>query len=286
MVMTAMTSLGMISLQLLEIVPIFERVRPILEEKPEVSDDRRHPGSLTGEIELFHLNFRYTEDGPLIIRNVDLKIRRGEFVAFVGPSGSGKSTLLRLLLGFEVPESGYLYYDGQDLSTLDLREVRKQMGVVLQTSQLLPTTIYQNIVGASTTLNPADAMFAAKASGLDQDIEQMPMGMYTVVSEGGAGFSGGQKQRLMIARALVNKPRMVFFDEATSALDNQTQRIVTESLDRMDATRIVVAHRLSTVVDADRIVVLDAGEVVEQGSYEELIALNGVFYELAKEQQT
>jgi ATP-binding cassette subfamily C protein len=284
-VLNAVLQLGMSSLKLLEIVPIFERVRPILEEPAEVTDARRHPGDLRGNIELYHLNFRYQPDGPLILKSLDLKIRRGEFVALVGPSGSGKSTVLRLLLGFETPESGYVYYEGQDLASLDLREVRKKLGAVLQSSQLMPTTIYQNIIGASTTLTMGDAQWAAEKSGLASDILQMPMGMHTVVSEGGGGFSGGQKQRLMIARALVHRPKIVLFDEATSALDNRTQRIVTESLKEMDATRITIAHRLSTVIDADRIIVLKAGEVVESGNYQELMAQGGVFYELARSQQ-
>ena len=285
-VLNAMLQLGMASLQLLEIVPIFERVSPILTEPAEVTDDRRHPGDLRGNIELYHVNFRYQPDGPLILRNLDLKIHKGEFVALVGTSGSGKSTVLRLLLGFENPESGYVYYEGQDLATLDLREVRKKIGAVLQSSQLMPTTMYHNIVGASTSLTMEDAQWAAKMSGLDADIREMPMGMHTVVSEGGGGFSGGQKQRLMIARALVHRPRIVFFDEATSALDNRTQRIVTQSLKEMDATRVTIAHRLSTVIDADRIIVLDKGSVIESGTYDELMALGGVFYELASRQQT
>jgi ATP-binding cassette subfamily C protein len=285
-VLGAATQLGMATLQLLEIIPIFERVKPILTEPPEVTDDRRHPGELRGNVELYHVNFRYEKDGPLILKNLDLKIRKGEFVALVGPSGSGKSTVLRLLLGFETPESGYVYYEGQDLATLDLREVRRQIGAVLQTSQLMPTTIHQNIISASTTLTVADSERAAKMSGLDADIKQMPMGMHTVVSEGSGGFSGGQKQRLMIARALVMTPRIVLFDEATSALDNRTQKIVTDSLRAMDATRITIAHRLSTVVDADRIIVLDQGVIVESGTYQELMDMGGVFYDLARRQQT
>jgi NHLM bacteriocin system ABC transporter ATP-binding protein len=284
--LTGLLTLAMTSLDLLEIVPIFERVRPVLTEPSEVTDDRRHPGELKGNLEFYHINFRYAPDGPLILKGLDLKIRKGEFVAIVGTSGSGKSTTLRLLLGFEQPESGYVYFDGQDLATLDLREVRKQIGTVLQSSRLMPTTIFQNIIGASTVLGLEDAWRAARMSGLDKDIEGMPMGMHTVVSEGGGGFSGGQKQRLMIARALVNRPRLVLFDEATSALDNRTQQIVTRSLKELDATRITIAHRLSTVVDADRIVVMDQGVIVEQGTYHELMERRGVFYELAVRQQT
>jgi ATP-binding cassette subfamily C protein len=283
MFLTAMLALSSASLSILSIVPMYERLKPIITTPPEIDDAKSYPGELMGEIEVFHVNFRYKPDGPLILKNVELKIKAGEFIAFVGGSGSGKSTLLRLLLGFEKPEAGNVYFDGQDLATLDLREVRQQMGVVLQTSRLVPTDIYRNIVGASP-LTLDDAWEAARMAGLEDDIKNMPMGMHTVVSEGGGTFSGGQRQRLMIARAIVNKPRILFFDEATSALDNRTQKIVTDSLDAMHATRIVVAHRLSTIINADRIVVLEQGRIVEEGSYKELLERGGHFAELAKRQ--
>ena len=281
--LTAMLALSSASLSILSIVPMYERLKPIITTPPEIDDAKSYPGELMGEIEVFHVNFRYKPDGPLILKNVELKIKPGEFIAFVGGSGSGKSTLLRLLLGFEKPEAGNLYYDGQDLATLDLREVRQQMGVVLQTSRLMPTDIFRNIVGASP-LTIDDAWEAARMAGLEEDVKNMPMGMHTVVSEGGGTFSGGQRQRLMIARAIVNRPRILFFDEATSALDNRTQKIVTDSLDAMHATRIVVAHRLSTIINADRIIVLEQGRIVEEGSYQELIERGGHFAELAKRQ--
>jgi ATP-binding cassette subfamily C protein len=217
------------------------------------------------------------------LKDLSLRIRPGEYVALVGGSGSGKSTLLRLLLGFEKPESGSVFYDGHDLTSLDIREVRQQLGVVLQSSKLMPTDIYRNIIG-SRNLTVNDAWEAARMAGLDRDIKNMPMGMHTVVSEGGGTFSGGQRQRLMIARALVNKPRIIFFDEATSALDNETQRVVTQSMDSMQATRIVIAHRLSTIINADRIFVLHLGELVQSGSYAELMSEGGLFAELAKRQ--
>jgi NHLM bacteriocin system ABC transporter ATP-binding protein len=283
MFLTAMLALSSASLSILSIVPMYERLKPIITTEPEIDDAKSYPGELMGEIEVFHVNFRYKADGPLILKNVSLKIKPGEFIAFVGGSGSGKSTLLRLLLGFEKPEAGNVYYDGQDLATLDLREVRQQMGVVLQTSRLVPTDIYRNIVGASP-LTLDDAWEAARMAGLEDDIKGMPMGMHTVVSEGGGTFSGGQRQRLMIARAIVNRPRILFFDEATSALDNRTQKIVTDSLDAMHATRIVVAHRLSTIINADRIIVLEQGRIVEEGSYKELLERGGHFAELAKRQ--
>ncbi|MES2708564.1 MAG: NHLP bacteriocin export ABC transporter permease/ATPase subunit [Verrucomicrobiota bacterium] len=282
--LAAMLGLSRASMSMLAVVPVWERLKPILLTSPELGEDRMFPGELTGQIDLYHVNFRYDPEGPLILQNVSLSIRPGEFVAFVGPSGSGKSTLLRVLLGFEVPESGKAFFDGQDLQTLDLREVRQRLGVVLQTSRLAPTTIFQNIIGPNTSLTLEDAWAAAEGSGLADDVRGMPMGMQTVISEGGGTFSGGQKQRLMIARAIVNRPRILFFDEATSALDNQTQKMVTNSLDAMHATRIVIAHRLSTIANADRIVVLVKGRVVENGTYDELIKLNGHFAELARRQ--
>lgn len=280
---TAMQSLAESSLSLLRAVPVFERLKPILEEQPESDESKSHPGRLRGEIALSNVFFRYTEDGPQILKGVSLKIEPGDFVAFVGSSGCGKSTLMRLLLGFEKPGSGAIYYDGQDISTLDVRMLRGQLGVVLQESRVLPTDIYRNVVGTSSRTMD-EAWEAAEMAGLAEDVRAMPMGMHTVVSEGGGTFSGGQRQRLLIARALVNKPRIIFLDEATSALDNRTQAIVSQSMDRLDATRIVIAHRLSTVVNANKIVYLDAGEVKEIGSYEELMAKDGLFAELARRQ--
>jgi NHLM bacteriocin system ABC transporter ATP-binding protein len=260
----------------LHIVPIMERARPILEARLETSAAKPDPGELTGQIEISHVSFRYKADGPAILRDVSLRAAPGQFVALVGPSGSGKSTLLRLLLGFEQPESGAIFFDEQELGLVDLTAVRSQMGVVLQSSRLLAGDMFQNIVGSSP-LTLDDAWAAAEMAGLAGDIREMPMGMNTVVSEGGSTLSGGQRQRLMIARALVRRPRIVLFDEATSALDNRTQEIVTTSLANMQATRIVIAHRLSTVRHADRIFVMEAGQVVQQGSYEELAQAPGLF---------
>lgn len=281
--LAAMQALGDASLNLLRIIPIYERIVPILETAPEVDRSKGFPGRLSGAIDISHVTFRYTQDGPAIVRDLSLKIKAGEFVAFVGSSGCGKSTLMRLMLGFEAPASGTIYYDGQDLSSIDVRMLRQQMGVVLQVSRVMPTEIYRNICGASSrTLE--DAWEAAEKSGLAEDIRNMPMGMHTYVSEGGGTLSGGQRQRLMIARAIVNKPKIIFLDEATSALDNRTQQIVSESMDRMDATRIVIAHRLSTIINADRICYLEAGQIIEQGSYQELMEKDGAFAALAKRQ--
>ncbi len=276
----AMGQLSNASLDLLRVVPVFERLKPIITTDAEVDESKSYPGGLKGGIEVSHVTFRYSDDGPMILNDLSLKIEPGDYVAFVGGSGCGKSTLLRLMLGFERPTKGSVYYDNQDLATLDVREVRQQIGVVLQNASLFPAELYKNIIGTSS-LTIDDAWEAARMAGLDKDIEDMPMGMHTYVSEGGGGLSGGQRQRLIIARALVRKPRILFFDEATSALDNRSQATVTESMDRLQATRIVIAHRLSTIVNANRICYLKDGKVAEQGSYEELMALKGLFYELA-----
>jgi ABC-type bacteriocin/lantibiotic exporter with double-glycine peptidase domain len=212
-----------------------------------------------------------------------MKIEPGQFIAVVGPSGSGKSSLFRLLLGFDNSEAGSIYFDGQDLSGLNMQAVRRQIGVVIQNSQLMPGSIVENIIG-NTSLTMEDAWDAARKAGFASDVEQMPMGMFTVISEGGGGLSGGQRQRLMIARAIANKPRILLFDEATSALDNRTQAIVSSSLENLQATRIVIAHRLSTIINADRIFVLQGGKFVQEGTYDELMNQTGPFRELATRQ--
>ncbi|MEX2271270.1 MAG: NHLP bacteriocin export ABC transporter permease/ATPase subunit [Vicinamibacterales bacterium] len=281
--LAAMQSLGDASLNMLKILPIYERLRPIIEARPEVDRGKAFPGKLTGGIELSRVHFRYEADSPWIVKDLSLSIQAGEFVAFVGASGCGKSTLMRLMLGFEQPASGSVSFDGQDISTIDVRLLRQQMGVVMQVSRVMPTEIYRNIIG-TTSRTLQDAWDAAERSGLAEDIRAMPMGMHTYVSEGGGTLSGGQRQRLMIARAIVNKPKILFLDEATSALDNRTQAIVTESMDRMDATRIVIAHRLSTIINATTICYLEGGQIVEKGTYQELMDKNGKFAELARRQ--
>ena len=275
---TSNTVVGMV-----QIAPLMKRASVILMERPEVTMDRPGPGRLKGRIEGRNLSFRYHPDTPLVLNSVSFYAEPGEFVAFVGPSGSGKSTTLRLLLGFEAPETGAIYYDGQDLATIDVNAVRRQMGVVLQSSRLMAGDIFTNIIGSSP-LTLDDAWEAAEMAGFADDVRDMPMKMHTVISEGGSTLSGGQRQRLLIARALVHKPRIILFDEATSALDNRTQQIVTESLDKMHATRIVIAHRFSTIQHADRVYVIDAGTVVEWGSPAELLARGGAFAKLAARQ--
>ncbi|MFH9354711.1 NHLP bacteriocin export ABC transporter permease/ATPase subunit [Kitasatospora sp. NPDC017646] len=251
------------------VIPVFKRMKPLLAELPEASETHTVPGDLTGQIEVNRVTFRYDENSPPVLDNVSLSMRPGEFVAIVGPSGCGKSTLLRLLLGFETPSSGNVLYDGQDLATLDSAAVRRQCGVVLQQTKPFAGTVFQAITG---TLNYShdDAWAAAELAGIAADIRAMPMGMHTMVSDSGT-FSGGQRQRLAIAHALIRRPRILFFDEATSALDNETQRVVTESTQRLKATRVVIAHRLSTVLDADKVVVLAEGRVAECGPPSELL---------------
>ncbi|MDG3439605.1 NHLP bacteriocin export ABC transporter permease/ATPase subunit [Nitrospirillum amazonense] len=268
----------------LSAAPLYERLRPLLQAMPEPNRVQAAPRPFTGAIDISHVSFRYSADGPLILDDVSISIRPGEFVAIVGASGSGKSTLFRLLLGFERPQGGAIYYDGQDLAGLDLGAVRRQLGVVLQNGKLIPGPLSSNIIGASTRLTVDDAWEAARLAGLDQDIRAMPMGMHTVIAEGAGVISGGQKQRLMIARALAGRPRILLFDEATSALDNTTQAIVTRSVRELRATRVVIAHRLSTIIEADRIFVMDQGRLVENGSYADLIAQGGVFGDLARRQ--
>lgn len=252
------------------VVPMFDQVKPILQEVPEVSAGNIAPDQLSGEIELSEVSFRYADGAPLILDRVDLHIRPGEFVAIVGPTGCGKSTLLRLLIGFNRPTSGIVRYDRHDLTQLDLSEVRHQCGVVLQHATPFSGTVMSNICGTGS-YTADEAWAAAKLAGLDRDIKAMPMGMHTLITDGADALSGGQRQRLMIAQALIGRPKILFFDEATSALDNETQAIVTESTQALSATRIVIAHRLSTIMKADRIVVLSAGRIIQVGPPNELL---------------
>ncbi|MCG6136856.1 MAG: NHLP bacteriocin export ABC transporter permease/ATPase subunit [Nostoc sp. LLA-1] len=267
----------------LQVVPQWQRTQPILATIPEVDLSKADPGKLVGRIVVDHVTFCYRSDGALTLDDVSISAEPGEFIALVGASGSGKSTIFRLLLGFETPESGTVYYDGQDLSGLDVAAVRRQLGVVLQGGQLTAASIFDNIAGgAQITLD--EAWEAARMSGFADDIATMPMEMHTVISEGGGNLSGGQRQRLLIARALALKPRILLFDEATSALDNRTQAIVSESLDKLQVTRIAIAHRLSTIRNAHRIYVLQAGRVVQQGTFQELAAVEGLFSQLMARQ--
>jgi len=280
----ASLGLAMTAISVIGIIPAYERAKPILKAIPEAQGaSSLDPGRLHGAIECSRILFRYESDLPLVLNDISIQIKPGQFVAFVGHSGSGKSTLFRLLLGFETPESGSIYFDGMDLADIDPQALRRQMGVVMQNGKVFDGDIFTNIVGASP-LTIADAWAAARSAGFDKDIEAMPMGMNTVISEGGGGLSGGQRQRLMIARAIVHRPRILLFDEATSALDNQTQSIVSRSLEALEATRIVIAHRLSTIINADQIYVFDQGRITQHGTYEELAGQEGLFRDLAQRQ--
>ncbi len=279
----AVTSLATAATTLVSIVPHLERVRPILEAEPESARGGVDPGDLKGDIEFDNVSFRYAADRPNAVSGVSFRIRQGDYVAFVGPSGCGKSTLYRLLLGFETPDSGTVFLDGHSLTSLDPRQVRKRMGVVLQHGQIVAGSILENIAGMSP-VTEEEAWAAVRAAALEDDIRAMPMGLRTVLPEGGTGLSVGQKQRLRIARALARRPRVLLFDEATSALDNRAQAKVQDALGAMSITRVVIAHRLSTIRDVDRIHVLDAGRIVENGTYEQLVQRDGVFAALARRQ--
>ncbi len=285
MVTGAFSALTGVALSVAQIKPILEMAEPILKTEPESAENKTVVTSLKGGIELSNVYFRYTESMPYVVDGMSLKIKPGEYIAIVGTTGCGKSTLMRLLLGFETPERGAIYYDGKDITKLDLRSLRRKIGVVMQDGSLFQGDIYSNIVISAPQLSLQEAWEAAELAGIADDIRAMPMGMQTILSEGQGGISGGQKQRLMIARAVAPKPKILMFDEATSALDNRTQKQVSDALDSLKCTRIVIAHRLSTIRNCDRILVLDKGHIVEDGSYDELIARNGLFAELVERQR-
>ena len=281
----AFMEISSIALIIAGIRPTIEMVTPILDQEPEVTGGRQIVTRLGGNIELNHVSFRYSETMPDVLDDLSIRIKSGEYVAIVGETGCGKSTLVRILLGFEKPRVGAVFYDGKDINSLDLRSLRRHIGVVMQNGKLLMGSIFENITISAPWLGLDDAWEAAEAAGIAQDIREMPMGMQTMISEGQGGISGGQKQRLLIARAIAPKPNVLIFDEATSALDNLTQRKVTEALDSYKCTRLVIAHRLSTIQACDRILVLRNGKIAEDGTYDELIAENGFFAELVERQR-
>ncbi len=266
------------------IKPVLQIVKPLMDAQPELAESKEVVTRLSGNIELAHLCFKYPDGDQLILNDISLKITPGQYVAIVGESGCGKTTLLRVLLGFEKPQKGAVYYDGKNLDTLDVKSLRRKIGVVMQGGKLMWGDIFSNITVSAPWLTLDDAWEAAEIAGMADDIRAMPMGMNTIIQEGSGGISGGQKQRLMIARAVAPKPKILFLDEATSALDNITQKKVCEAMDKMKCTRIVIAHRLSTIRQCDRILLLKEGRLVEDGSYDELIAKNGLFADLVKRQ--
>ena len=284
-VMGAFSTLTGAALSIANIKPVLEMAEPILKTEPESAENKSMVTSLSGNIELSNVYFRYSETMPYVVNGMNLKIRAGEYIAIVGTTGCGKTTLMRLLLGFETPEKGAIYYDSKDMSKLDLPSLRRRIGAVTQDGSLFQGDIYSNIVISAPQLTLDEAWEAAELAGMADSIRAMPMGMYTVISEGQGGISGGQKQRLMIARAIAPKPKILMFDEATSALDNKTQKQVSDALDSLKCTRIVIAHRLSTIRHCDRILVLDQGKIIEDGTYEELIANDGLFAELVERQR-
>ena len=285
LVMGAFTSLASMALSVARVRPILEMAEPILNEQPEIAENKEIITNVRGNIELSNVFFRYDEKSPYIVNNLSLKIKAGEYVAIVGKTGCGKSTLMRLLLGFEKPEKGAIYYDNKDMEKIDLKSLRQKIGTVMQSGGLFQGDIYSNITISKPTLTLDEAWEAAEIAGMADDIRDMPMGMQTMISEGQGGVSGGQKQRIMIARAVAPKPKILFFDEATSALDNKTQRQVSDALDKLKCTRVVIAHRLSTIKNCDRILVLEGGKIIEEGTYQQLVDKNGFFAELVERQR-
>ena len=284
MISAALTQLNIVIPNLAQIKPLLQSLKPILEAVPEMEDKAPQVEDLFGGIEISGVSFRYQDDGPLILDDLSLKIDPGEYVGIVGKSGCGKSTLMRLMLGFEKPLTGGIYYDNYDLAKVDKASLRRKIGCCLQNDSLFTGDLFHNITITAPWATHDDAWDALRMASLEEDVRKMPMGLHTVVSEGGGGFSGGQKQRILIARALISKPDIIFFDEATSALDNISQKAVSDNLDELMCTRVVIAHRLSTIRHCDRIIVLDKGHIAEQGTFEELMANKGIFFEMAQRQ--
>ena len=284
MMTAAMAQMNAVLPSLAKIKPLLASVKPILETVPEMEAKAPQVEDLFGGIEISGLSFRYQDEGPLILDNLSLKIEPGEYVGIVGKSGGGKSTLMRLMLGFEHPLSGGIYYDNYDLAKVDKTSLRRKIGCCLQSGSLFTGDLFHNITITAPWATHEDAWEALRMACLEDDVRRMPMGLHTVVSEGGGGFSGGQKQRILIARALISKPEIIFFDEATSALDNISQKQVSDNLAMLNCTRVVIAQRLSTIRHCDRIIVLDQGKIAEEGTYEQLMEAKGLFYEMTLRQ--
>ena len=259
-------------------------VRELINEQPEQSGAKNRPGRLRGRVTVEHVDFRYTPDGPLVLKDVSLEVPVGAKVALVGASGSGKSTLGRLLLGLYPPSSGRVLFDGRDLASTDLRSIRRQVGVVLQNPFIFSGSIRQNIAIGAAQVELSRVEAAADLAAVKTLIDGMPMRYETLLTEGGTTLSGGQRQRIALARALVGQPAVLLLDEATSAIDNVAQATIEDNLRGLQGTRVVIAHRLSTVLDADLVVVLDHGRIVEQGTYQELLQARGAFHRLAGNQ--
>ena len=265
-------------------LPAFDQMRPLLAAVPETEVEGEPVEGLGGEILFDHVSFRYDPDGPLILDDVTIRAGPGEFVAIAGESGAGKSTLFRLALGIDRPSAGAVYYDGRDLRHLNLKQVRRKIGAVPQSVRLHPQDLWDNIVAHHEETTTGEVWRAARAAGIEREIKAMPMGMMTMVGASGAVLSGGESQRVTIARSLVGSPRIMLFDEATNWLDNESQAEVMQNLALLTSTRIVIAHRLSTLEQADRIYVMQAGKVVQSGSFQKLMEVDGVFRELVRRQ--
>ena len=284
MMTAAITQLSSIIDDVAMVPPLLESTRPILEATPEMEAKAPQIEDLFGSIEMSGVTFRYDKDAPPVLDDFSISISAGEYVAIVGKSGCGKSTLLRLLLGFEKPQTGSIYYDTYDLSQVDKTSLRRKIGTCLQSGSLFTGDLFHNITITAPWATEDDAWEALRLASIDEDVRRMPMQLHTVVSESGGGFSGGQKQRLLIARALIGRPSILFFDEATSALDNISQKQVADNLEQLACTRIIIAHRLSTIRHCDRIIVLDRGHIAEEGTFDELMERKGLFYEISQRQ--
>lgn len=268
-----------------KIRPLQEMIVPIIEEEPENAGNKKNVDHLNGNIKIYHLSFKYEENLPLVLNDISIDIKEGDYIAIVGETGCGKSTLVRLLLGLEKPTEGTIYYDENDIKDLNLSSLRKKIGSVTQNGALFHADILSNIIITAPNLGEKEAWEAAKIASIDKDIEEMPMKMRTIISEGQGGISGGQKQRILIARAVVNKPKILIFDEATSSLDNMAQSLISEAIDKLNCTRIVIAHRLSTIKKCQRILYIEGGKILEDGTYQELIDKNGKFKDLVEKQR-
>ena len=284
MITAAITALVAILPEMAQISPSLNSLKPLLEAEPEIEKNAPQIDDLMGSIEMNNVSFRYSDDGPLVLDNISLSIAPGEYVGIVGKSGCGKSTLMRLLLGFEQPLKGGIYYDNYDISKVDKTSLRRKIGCCLQNGSLFTGDLFRNITITAPWASHDDAWEALRMADMEKDVRRMPMGLHTVVVEGGSGFSGGQKQRLLIARALIGRPKIIFFDEATSALDNISQKQVSDNLDTLNCTRVVIAHRLSTIKNCDRIIVLDKGHIAEEGNFDQLMEQKGMFYEMSLRQ--
>ena len=281
----AFASLTQVVSSMASVPPILNMASPILEETPEEEEEKMVLDKVNGNIKLDNVSFSYGENMPNVLDGINLDIHSGDYIAIVGKTGCGKSTLVRLLLGFEKPKNGNIYYDEHNMNDIDLTSLRRNIGTVTQNGTLFHADIFSNIIISAPNLKVDDAWVAAEIANIADDISDMPMGMKTVISEGQGSISGGQKQRIMIARAIVHKPKILIFDEATSALDNVTQKSIAESIGKLECTRIVIAHRLSTIQNADRIIMLEGGHIIEDGTYDELIKYDGKFAELVERQR-